>query len=238
MPESSPSRSCEPGLGVGADRDVGPPAASPGAHARAVRSCSGPPRCARCRRAARGRWRRSRAARRGSAREGVRKASLTSLAEWRHGSATYPRAPAGRAAARSLLAWSVARARDPPPRHPHRAASGRSSRATRAGRHLRLRAHGLRARARRQRAAVRRLLPAQALPRARGARRHLRGQHHRHQRQDLRRGARSRAPLGGAGARDDRPLRRRHGAARARAARPRAAGLGDDRPDRRADRRR
>ena len=66
----------------------------------------------------------------------------------------------------------------------------RSLRATLARRDLRLRADGLRARARRQRAALHRLLAAQALPRARGLRRDARRQHHRHQRQDLRRGAR------------------------------------------------
>ena len=49
--------------------------------------------------------------------------------------------------------------------------------------------------------------------------------------------ARGRRAVGGAGAGDDGPLRRRHRAAGARAARPRAAGLGVRRADRGADRR-
>ena len=55
---------------------------------------------------------------------------------------------------------------------------------------LRLRADRLRPHPRRQRAAVRRLRAAQALPRARGLRGDAGREHHRHQRQDLRRRAR------------------------------------------------
>ena len=55
-----------------------------------------------------------------------------------------------------------------------------------------------------QRAAVHRLLPAQALPGARGLRRDAGRQRHRHQRQDLRRRAGRGAAVGGAGRRDGR----------------------------------
>ena len=62
----------------------------------------------------------------------------------------------------------------------------------RQGRHLRLRADRLRPDPRRQRAPVRGLLAAEALPRARGLRRDARRERHRRERQDLRRRARAR----------------------------------------------
>ena len=111
-------------------------------------------------------------------------------------------------------------------------ASSRALGAARPGprRHLRLRADGLHPHPRRQRAAVRRLLAAQALPRARGLRRRrssstsptstTRSTH-------AARGAGR--PERRAGRRDDRRLHRRHRRARPRPARPRAAGLRDDR---------
>ena len=74
-----------------------------------------------------------------------------------------------------------------PVRHAH--AGGAPVRAARPGtrRDLRLRADRVRPHPRRQRASVRGLQPAQALPRARRLRGHAGRQHHRRQRQDLRR---------------------------------------------------
>ena len=116
-----------------------------------------------------------------------------------------------------------------------RGRSGRAERA-RSRRHLRLRPDRLRAHPRGQRAPVHRLLAAQALPRARGLRRVARHQHHRRERQDLRRRPRARRSERGARARDDRRLRRGHRRARPRPARPRAEGHRDDRRDHRPDR--
>ena len=88
---------------------------------------------------------------------------------------------------RAPARWSSSRPRDPGE-----------------GRHLRLRADGLLAHPRRQRAAVRRLLAAQAVPGARGLRGRAGGQRHGHQRQDLHGGAGGGRGVGGARARDDR----------------------------------
>ena len=100
---------------------------------------------------------------------------------------------------------------------------------------LRLRADRLRPHPRRQRAAVRRLLAAQALPRARGLRRHVRRERHRRQRQDLRRRARGWRPSEQLAREMTAALHRRHRRPRARPARPRAARQRDDRRDRGAD---
>ena len=116
-----------------------------------------------------------------------------------------------------------------------RAEAARAAR-SRQGRDLRLRADGLRAHPRRQRAPVRRLLAAEALPRARGLRRR------RSSSTSPTSTTRSTPPpriagsaQRGARARDDRGLHRRHRRARARAAGRRAEGRRDGRPDRRPD---
>ena len=83
---------------------------------------------------------------------------------------------------------------------------------------------------------VRRLLAAEALPRARGLRLVARDQHHRRERQDLRRRPRARRAERGARARDDRRVRGGHRPARPRPPRPRAEGHRDDRRDHRPDR--
>ena len=84
------------------------------------------------------------------------------------------------------------RARDPHPRHALGRAAATGAARARQGRHLRMRPHGLRARARGQRPPVRGLRAAQALPRARGAGGHIGRERHRRERQDLRRGERGR----------------------------------------------
>ena len=76
----------------------------------------------------------------------------------------------------------------------------------------------------------------QAISRARGLRGDLRGEHHRRQRQDLRRGARPGHTERPAGGGDDGALCRGHGRARARSPGRRAEGDRDDRADHRADR--
>ncbi|MEJ7714428.1 MAG: DALR domain-containing protein [Thermoleophilaceae bacterium] len=131
--------------------------------------------------------------------------------------------------------------------HPHpRLALWRSQAAgaARAGERgdLRLRTHRVRAGARGQRAPLRGLCPAQALPRARGRGGHAGRERHRRERQDLRRRPRRGRGQHAARRPDDRALRGRHLAPRAGPSRPRAAGGGhhraDRRPDRRPDRRR
>ena len=88
---------------------------------------------------------------------------------------------------------------------------------------------------RRQRAAVRRLQPAQALPRARGLRGHAGDQRHRRQRQDLRRRARAGGSSAELAAEMTAAYFARHRRARPRAPRPRAAR---ERVDRRRSSRR
>ncbi len=114
--------------------------------------------------------------------------------------------------------------RDPPARHPQRRTAAAAAARPRPRRHLRVRADRLQPHPHRQRASVRRLQPAQALPRARGLRGDAGHQRHRRQRQDLRRRARAGPSERRAGERDDGALPRRHRRARARPPRPRAAG--------------
>ena len=111
-----------------------------------------------------------------------------------------------------------------------------SSPTTGRGRDLRLRSDRLRAHPHRQRAPVRDLHPAEAIPGAPGDRREAGHQRHRHQRQDLRRGARGGQALRRVRGRDDRGVYGGHGRARARPPGRRAARLGDDRGDRLSDR--
>ena len=87
-----------------------------------------------------------------------------------------------------------------------------------------------------QRAAVRGVRAAAALPRARGLRPHAGGERHRRERQDLRRRARAGRLERGAGAGDDRRLRGGHRPARHSGGPTRAQGQRDDRRDRGADR--
>ncbi len=121
-------------------------------------------------------------------------------------------------------------ARDPPARHAQRRAPAARPARSRPRRHLRVRADRLQPHPHRQRAPVRRLQPAAALPRARGLRGEPRDQRHRRQRQDLRRRARAGTPQRGARRGDDRALHRRHRRASASAApttsrsRPRRSG--------------
>ena len=172
---------------------------------------SGPPSSGRCRRGGCGTWRRSLAPRRGSG-TGASGTPPRRGPKGRTSRATYPRARWVRSGP-----CLTSRSTTPEP-----APCSRSAARSVAGGDLRLRADGLRARARRQRAAVRRLLAAQAVPGARGLRRRAGRQRHRHQRQDLRRGAGRGAAVGGAGGRDGAPLHRRYRPARARAAGRRA----------------
>ncbi len=110
------------------------------------------------------------------------------------------------------------------------------------GRDLRLRPDRLQPHPHRQRAPLRGLQPAHALPRARGLRGRPRGQRHRRQRQDLRRRRPPGAAQRRAGRADDVRLPAGHRRAGNRPPDARAAGLRDDRADRRlhpgADRRR
>ena len=106
------------------------------------------------------------------------------------------------------------------------------------GGHLRLRPDRLRPGARRQRAAVRGLRPAQALPRARGLRGDAGRERHRRERQDLRRRPRGAGvPSEQLAARDDRAYVADTDGLGLGPPRPRAEGGRDDRPDRRPDRR-
>ncbi|CAA9497913.1 MAG: Cysteinyl-tRNA synthetase, partial [uncultured Solirubrobacterales bacterium] len=127
-------------------------------------------------------------------------------------------------------------ARDPPPRHSQRDPPPPRAARARPGLDLRLRADGLLAHPRRQRAALCGLLAAQAVPRARGLRGDAGHQRHRRQRQDLRGGSDRGPAERAARARDDSRLRRGHRRPRPRATGPRAAGHRDRRADRRADR--
>ena len=188
MPDSSPSRSCSHVCGVGADRHVGP-AAGDAHRARGRRAwCSGPPTCAPD--VAQAHVVGGVEARLGAEVAARQRAErlLDLVRERRHDAGRYPQGPRTRRPARYASRRSCATIRLYDTR-PRSVAAARAAR-PREGRHLRLRADGLRARPRRQRAPVRRLLPAQALPRARGLRRDARRQRHRHQRQDLRRRAR------------------------------------------------
>ena len=125
------------------------------------------------------------------------------------------------AVATCSMAEPAPHARDRPARHAHAARSvPLEPREPGQGRDLRLRTDGLRPHPRRQRAAVRGLQPAQALPRARGLRGDARRQRHRRQRQDLRRRARAGCRARELAARDDR---------RTTSPTPTALGLG--RPD-------
>ena len=152
-----------------------------------------------------------------------------------HGRAPYTRARPAPALAirpvRTLRRLGGDGPRDPPARHAHGAqAAARAARPWPRG-HLLVRADGLQPHPHRQRAALRRPLALQALPRARGLRDDARRQRHRHQRQDLRRRAAARRAERRPRAGDDGALLRRHRGAGPRAARSRAAGLRDDRAD-------
>ena len=125
-------------------------------------------------------------------------------------------------------------ARDCPARHAVGGAPAVGAAGPWEGGHLRLRPHRVRPHPRGKRPPLRRVLRAQAVPRARGLRRDLRGKCHGRQRQDLRRRPRAGRAQREAGAGDDRGLPRGHRGPRARPARPRAARLGDDRTDCRA----
>ena len=121
-------------------------------------------------------------------------------------------------------------ARDPPPRHAHRASStaleprpAGAWASTPAGRRSTAASTSATRGRSSSSALLKRFLAHE------GLRRDARRQRHRRQRQDLRRGARGGRPERRAGAGDDRRLRRRHGRARPRPARPRAAGHRDDR---------
>ena len=230
----------QPRLRVGPDDDVGLAAgASP--CARAPRgSCSGPPTCGPRRPGGRGRWRRSPPGRRDSARAAWRRPRRgprgagrgAARRAWQGTLYTGPAAPAlAIRPVRTLRRLGGDGPRDPPARHAHGAqAAARAARPRPRG-HLLVRADGLQPHPHRQRAALRRPLAVQALPRARGLRDDARRQRHRHQRQDLRRRAAARRAERRPGAGDDRALLRRHRGPGPRAARSRAAGLGDDRAD-------
>ena len=103
-------------------------------------------------------------------------------------------------------------------------------------RRLRLRPDDLRPDPCRERAAGRGVPPDEALPGVARPARTPRPEHHRHQRQDLRRRPGEGRPIGRAGGRDGAGVHRGHRPARPREARRRAAGERDDPRDRRADR--
>ena len=196
----------QPGLGVGADDDVGLAPRAALAHARPVGRAAHLPGLADVAQAhVVGRVE---VLRRAEIALGQRAEGLVDQGEAPgvgqlagHGRAPYTRprpipAPAIRRV-RTLRRLGVDGPRDPPPRHAHRPQAAAGAARPGARRHLLVRADGLQPHPHRQRAALRRPLAAQALPRARGLRGDARGQRHRHQRQDLRRRAaagRRRAP--------------------------------------------
>ena len=184
-PDSSPCAQRQPGGGVGADDDVRAPAGRAHAHARAERRAADLPRVPDVPQAhvvggVEALLRAQVAARKGAER------LLDLRRERRQGRHDIRRA-SGRGADSALIVTApCARSASTTP---GRAASGRSSRAiparsasTPAGRPSTPASTSATP-------ALRRLLPAQALPRARGLRRDVRGEYHGHQRQDLRRRA-------------------------------------------------
>ena len=181
--------------------DVGPAAGGAHAHARAVRGAADLPRVADVAQAHVVGGVEAGLGARGSARERA-EGLLDLLRERRHEPARYPPRPRG---TRRPAVASPLRARDPPPRHAARAACGRWSRAsparsgsTPAGPTVYARIHVGNARPFVVFSLLKRFLEHEGLRGDAG------GQHHRHQRQDLRRRAGRGAPVGGAGRGDDR----------------------------------
>ena len=188
----------QPRLGVGPDDDVGLAAGGALAHARAVGRAADLPRAAHVAEAdvvggveaLRGaeialgqRARRPRRDPRGAGRGAARRA-------WQGTLYTRPATPTlAIRPVRTLRRLGGDGPRDPPARHAHGAQAAARAPRPRARGHLLVRADGLQPHPHRQRAALRRPLAVQALPRARGLRDDARRQRHRHQRQDLRRRA-------------------------------------------------